>query len=41
VDEGAIHHNAGVTEETTEPRQAYARFPQAELIECRDGWLPE
>jgi uncharacterized cupin superfamily protein len=41
VDEAALHHGAGVEEETTDPEQAYARFPAREPVAYRDGWLPE
>jgi uncharacterized cupin superfamily protein len=40
VDEAALRHGAGVEEETTEPEQAYARFPDAVPTRFRDGWLP-
>ena len=40
VDEIALHHGAGVEEETTDPEQAYARFPEGEPTRYRDGWLP-
>ena len=32
---------AGVERETTEPREAYARFPPGRLTRYRDGWLPD
>ena len=41
VDETALSHNAGVEEETTDPGEAYARFPAREPTRSRDGWLPE
>jgi uncharacterized cupin superfamily protein len=41
VDEAALRHGAGVEEETTDPRQAYARFPEREPTRYREGWLPE
>jgi uncharacterized cupin superfamily protein len=41
VDEAAIHHGAGVEEETTDERVAYARFPRGELTRYREGWLPD
>jgi uncharacterized cupin superfamily protein len=40
VDETALRHGAGVEEETTDPIQAYARFPKRELGPYREGWLP-
>jgi uncharacterized cupin superfamily protein len=41
VDEAALCHGAGVEEETTDPEQAYARFPAREPASYREGWLPE
>ena len=38
VDEAALRHDAGVGEETTEPREAYARFGNSELTGY-GGWL--
>ena len=40
VDEAALRHGAGVEEETTDPKQAYARFKQRERSAYREGWLP-
>ena len=40
VDEAALRHGAGVERETTEPREAYARFRPGRLTRYRDGWLP-
>ena len=40
VDEVALRHGAGVEEETTDPKQAYARFPKREPSRYREGWLP-
>jgi len=40
VDETALRHGAGVEEETSDARQAYARWPQRELGPYRDGLLP-
>jgi uncharacterized cupin superfamily protein len=40
VDEAALRHGAGVEQETTDPKQAYARFPRREPTRYRDGWLP-
>jgi len=41
VDEAALRHGAGVERETTDSKEAYARFPQGGLTRYRDGWLPE
>ncbi len=41
VDEGARRHGAGVEHETTDPKEAYARFPAGRLTRYREGWLPE
>jgi uncharacterized cupin superfamily protein len=41
VDETALRHGAGVEQETTEPKQAYERFPPREPSRYREGWLPE
>jgi hypothetical protein len=41
VDEAALRHGAGVERETTDPKEAYARFPRSALTRYRDGWLPE
>jgi uncharacterized cupin superfamily protein len=40
VDETAIRHRAGVERETTDPAEAYARFPRSGLTRYREGWLP-
>jgi uncharacterized cupin superfamily protein len=40
VDETALRHDAGVERETTEAREAYARFPRREPTGYREGWLP-
>jgi uncharacterized cupin superfamily protein len=40
VDEAALRHGAGVEQETTDPKQAYAKLPRREATEYRDGWLP-
>lgn len=40
VDEVAHRHGAGVEEETSDSRLAYARFPKAEPTPYCDGWLP-
>src|SRR5919201_6413620 len=41
VDEEALRHGAGVEQETTEPEQAYARFPSRTPTRYREGWLPD
>jgi uncharacterized cupin superfamily protein len=41
VDETALRHGAGVAEETKDAAVAYARFPELELTEYHDGWLPD
>src|SRR5688572_1134614 len=40
VDEAALRHGASVEVETTDPEQAYARFPEPVPARYRDGWLP-
>jgi uncharacterized cupin superfamily protein len=40
VDEAALRHGAGVERETTEPKEAYARFGPSKLTGYREGWLP-
>jgi uncharacterized cupin superfamily protein len=39
VADAALRHGAGVEHETTEPKEAYARFPAREPTRYRD-WLP-
>jgi uncharacterized cupin superfamily protein len=41
VDDAALRHGAGVEQETTEAKEAYARFPNGELTRYREGWLPD
>ena len=41
VDETALRHDAGVEEETGDPKQAYARFRPSEPTRYREGWLPD
>jgi uncharacterized cupin superfamily protein len=41
VDEAALRHAAGVTEETTDPEEAYARFGPRTPTGYREGWLPD
>jgi uncharacterized cupin superfamily protein len=40
VDEAALRHGAGVEEETTDARTAYARFPADSFSRYEEGWLP-
>jgi uncharacterized cupin superfamily protein len=40
VDETALRHGAGVERETTDVREAYARFPARRPVPFRPGWLP-
>lgn len=40
VDEVALRRGAGVEVETTDQKQAYARFPDPEPTRYGDGWLP-
>jgi hypothetical protein len=41
VDDAALRHGAGVERETTDPDEAYRRFPRGVLTRYRAGWLPE
>jgi uncharacterized cupin superfamily protein len=41
VDETALRHGAGVEHETSDPGEAYARFPPRESHGYREGWLPD
>jgi hypothetical protein len=40
VDEVALRHGVGVEEETTDPKVAYARFPETVMTGYEEGWLP-
>ena len=40
VETAALRHGVGVEQETTDPEQAYARFPKREPAGYREGWLP-
>jgi uncharacterized cupin superfamily protein len=40
VDEVALRHGAGVEQETTDAKQAYARFVRGERTRYGEGWLP-
>ena len=41
VDEAAQRHGASAESETTDPAEAYKRFPARESSAYREGWLPE
>jgi uncharacterized cupin superfamily protein len=41
VDATALRHGAGVEEDTTDPKQAYAPFTRRQPTRYREGWLPE
>jgi uncharacterized cupin superfamily protein len=41
VDETALRHGAGVEEETTDPKQAYASVKRRKPTAYREGWLPD
>jgi hypothetical protein len=41
VDETALRHGAGVEQETTDAKEAYARFPRRQPERYHEGWLPE
>jgi uncharacterized cupin superfamily protein len=41
VEERAIAAGAGVEEETTDPRVAYADFPDTIMAPCGEDWLPD
>ena len=41
VDEAALRHGAGVEQETTDAKEAYARFARREPTRYGEGWLPE
>jgi uncharacterized cupin superfamily protein len=40
VDDAAVRHDASAERETTDPHEAYARFPARRPTRYRDGWLP-
>ena len=40
VDAAAIRHGAGVERETSDPQEAYAKFPGRGPTSYREGWLP-
>jgi hypothetical protein len=40
VDETALRHRASASEETTDPRAAYAHLPPRRWSRYREGWLP-
>jgi len=39
VDEAALRHQAGVSEETSDPEAAYAHLPESIPARYREGWL--
>ena len=39
VDDVALRHGVGVERETSDAREAYARFPSWEPVSYEDGWL--
>ena len=41
VDETALRHGAGVSEETSDREKAYTDAPKGSLVPYRDGWLPD
>jgi uncharacterized cupin superfamily protein len=41
VDQTALRHGAGVEQETTDPREAYAPFARRKPTRYREGWLPD
>jgi uncharacterized cupin superfamily protein len=40
VHEAAVAHDASAERETTDPHEAYARFPDRRPVAYEDGWLP-
>jgi uncharacterized cupin superfamily protein len=40
VNEAALRHNAGVERETTDPDEAYAKWPRRGPTRYQEGWLP-
>jgi len=40
VNDTALRHDAGVEKATTEPKEAYARFPESTPASYEEGWLP-
>ncbi len=40
VNETALRHDAGVEKATTDPKEAYARFPESMPASYEEGWLP-
>jgi uncharacterized cupin superfamily protein len=41
VDQAAVRRGAGVDRQTTDPGEAYTRFPDREPTAYREGWLPD
>jgi uncharacterized cupin superfamily protein len=40
VNDTALRHDAGVEKATTQPEEAYARFPESAPASYEEGWLP-
>jgi uncharacterized cupin superfamily protein len=40
VNDAALRHNAGVERETTDPDEAYTKWPRRGPTRYHDGWLP-
>jgi hypothetical protein len=40
IDELALRHAVGVTEETSDAREAYARLPHRRPVRAAEDWLP-
>ncbi len=40
VNDTALRHGAGVEQATTDPAEAYARFPESRPTRYEEGWLP-
>jgi uncharacterized cupin superfamily protein len=40
VNDAALRHDAGVETATTDPKEAYARFPEGTPARYEEGWLP-
>jgi uncharacterized cupin superfamily protein len=40
VHEIAVRHDASAERETTDPKEAYARFPERRFTSYGEGWLP-
>jgi hypothetical protein len=40
VHDVAVRHDASAERETTDPQEAYARFPARRPVAFEEGWLP-